>query len=304
MSSRPRRRLHGRPWIVSGSAARIRRHQGHARQVSRRSACSAQMQSNQEGSTAVQSDGRSLIVDLIPVAAVPALGIATIMVAFEQSAVLHTILQQGSLLTFVSLAPLFLPVMAAAAAYSASLRLPAKSAERTGWFALGTGFILAFVVPINYSVLQFGILLAIGIRFIVKRRILRTVSGIGIMLAALVATAVLVIEEPDSRTGVHSDWLYQAAIGRILDGLVSINISYNGSERSVHLVGTNGDFATVISTDYPPKIAYLPTKVVADARPCQRRPSHNQRSLFSYAMARLAGKGVAVGVPACNSRTI
>lgn len=257
-----------------------------------------------KGATGAQGERRSSISDLLPAAAIPVLAFATIMTAFGQSAILREILQHGNLLSFMSLVLLILPIMTAAIAYSKSLRLPDRTSRNAAWITLFMGAALALAIPINYSIVEFGILMAVAVRLFTTRTILRQICGIVILATSILATAVLVRTESNPNRAVKADWLYQVVIGRVLDGLTTVNIVEYGRQRSVRLVGTTDDFVVAVSTDYPPTLRYLPAEILATAQPCQERLSHNQRSLFAIIATRVTGEEAGSSVPKCTKEKL
>ncbi|MDG4839035.1 hypothetical protein O7631_21165 [Micromonospora sp. WMMD967] len=223
--------------------------------------------------------------DLLPTigALVPPLIIVLTFGMLDQPAVLHALLQQGNpVILAVALIPLVLPLVGAALTYLGLHRWTSWTTRQAGWTAIAVGATLSFFIPLNYVAPQLGLLSLAFAAVATRRRRFRALAvALIALLTVIITTAVVTSRTQRFASTPDGDYLQRITVGRLLDGLVRLNIDDGEGQRSVLLVGSSEDYATVITADHPPVVEHVSADVIAKASPCQLRPTPLQRSLFS-----------------------
>ncbi|MEU7946423.1 hypothetical protein AB0C50_17240 [Micromonospora taraxaci] len=223
--------------------------------------------------------------DLLPTigALVPPLIIVLTFGMLDQPAVLHALLQQGNpVILAVALIPLVLPLLGATLTYLGLHRWTSWTTRQAGWTAIAVGSMLSFFIPLNYVAPQLGLLSLAFAAVATRRRRFRALAVAIIALLTVTITMIVATSKTQRfASTTEGDYLQRITVGRLLDGLVRLNIDDGNQRRSVLLVGSSEDYATVITADHPPVVEHLSTDVIAKASPCQLRPDPLQRSLFS-----------------------
>ncbi|SBT40940.1 hypothetical protein [Micromonospora narathiwatensis] len=241
--------------------------------------------------------------DILPTigALTPPLIIVLTFGMLDQPAILRALLQQGSpVVLAVALIPLILPLLGAVFTYFGLRRWSSWTARRAGWTAIAVGSMLSIFVPLNYVAPQLGVLSLAFAVVAIRRRRFRALALALIALLTITATSI-VLTSRDQRfaSSPARDYFQRITVGRLLDGLVRLNIDDGGRRRSVMLVGSTDDYATVIASGYPPKVEHIANDIIAKGSPCQLPPTLLQRSLFSLVTRSSATDAIRGGTPDC-----
>ncbi|WP_433269451.1 hypothetical protein ACQPWR_12320 [Micromonospora vinacea] len=241
--------------------------------------------------------------DILPTigALTPPLIIVLTFGMLDQPAILRALLQQGNpVILAAALIPLVLPLLGAVFTYYGLRRWSSWTARRTGWTAIALGSMLSIFVPLNYVAPQLGVLSLAFAVVAIRRRRFRALAAALIVLLTITATLV-VLTSRDQRfaSSPAREYFQRITVGRLLDGLVRLNIDDGSKQRSVMLVGSTDDYATVIASGYPPRVEHIATDIIAKGSPCQLRPTPLQRSLFSLATQSSPTDATRGGTPDC-----
>lgn len=241
--------------------------------------------------------------DILPTigALTPPLIIVLTFGVLDQPAILRALLQQGNLVILaIALIPLILPLLGAVFTYSGLRKWSSWTARRAGWTAIAVGSTLSIFVPLNYVAPQLGVLSLAFAMVAIKRRRFRTTAVALIALLTITATTI-VLTSRDQRfaSSPARDYFQRITVGRLLDGLVRLNIDDGSTQRSVMLVGTTDDYATVITSGYPARVEHIANDIIAKGSPCQLRPTVLQRSLFSLVTQSSSTDASHGGTPDC-----